>query len=241
MSYPLSDYARTSSFLQEKSIQEISGERRIYQVFPEDMILNIFSQVLCTLHFLQNRTCFYSGGIDASTFFITEKPIKFTYGKIPVDSPVTLKLDGFNNSCLTYNLTSEKTPYRIYNRQWLGVIYENLIQDQGDFYYIPSQLTEKGFTQIMAYDSQPYLSFDTYAAWIFLLSHPSIHYSVFASEKLQKKLWEPLWLQTDAMSMYYKLQKLMHQSRITFSDVYRLLLEVRLSKNLTNMLLQKIC
>ena len=157
-------------------------------------VLNIFLQVLTTLHFLQKNAYFSHGDLKSANIFLKEETVNYTYEDITINFDIGVKIGDFGQSSM--NIKTKDNVYHLYNRgnsltkvskgysRRVPYRVEIKYDDGFEYYKLPDEINELLFTRIRHLGLPFYNSFDTYTFIVSFLSIPEVYNTVFEKDIL---------------------------------------------------------
>lgn len=184
------------------------GKVSILPLVNEEIVKQILSQLVVGLHILQRNFGFISGDLKAANVLVKSEPIDTEYMKIKLKAPFTCKIADYGKSSCMIRRTNG-TALRFYNDNTLANAYlkvhpfaPDISEENGVFYYtIGKFFTSQIYTRTRHMGIPFYQSFDYYTILVSTLMIPSFYYMFFASEKLRKIFWDPIWVKSTAQSV----------------------------------------
>jgi len=222
---------------------------KLIEVVYPDVILNIFKQVISTLHFLQTTVFFTSSDCKTANIFIKSDPITVNYNNLIINSPFTCKIGDYGKASLSINLTNKNLPHRIFNKEWrssqylsVAPFHPHINEIDGIPFYVISNLTMAQFYTRSRHMGIPYyLSFDTYTFIISFLHDPAVFHSFFNNDIFRLHLWPSLWFPDDIDNIFSRIHhNIIKHIPGSYTVIVELLMGIKLKCNLTSLLLDTL-
>ena len=232
-------------FLEQRTVTEFNEPVKRKRIFTPKFVIDLFSQVLTNLQFLQKNYQLIHGNLYYNSIRIKREPIKLEYSTMRHTSELTFKIFNFkyasmnimrpNDQLLKFfnGSTAAKGYLRIF--PFKPVIDSSLDES---YYQIDDFTSAQSLVKIRHLGIQYYLSFDTITLVVSLLLIPEIYYAIMENPNLRMTLWDSLWHSRDHSRIYTRITEAMLKGTTGFgyADVVNLLKDVWLKCDLTDRL-----
>lgn len=237
-------------FKEMRAVKEIRDFNEVnnYELVKSQDVLNIFHQVLASLHYLQKQVQFVHGDLKVANIFVCSKPFNANYKGLAMKAPYTIKLGDYGKSSITMYMTKDKKPFRFYNRSRLSDAYLALmsfkpnvsIYNNEQYYEIGTISNAQMFAHYRHMGVPFYQTFDTYTFIVSYLLIPQVFYAVFTDPKLKGIIWDPLWAPDESSKAYSLIMKeLRNKDSMSIKTPLNILRKLRLKCDITNNLVEQ--
>lgn len=227
-----------------------------------NILINIFSQVLCNLHFLETNFYFFHGNLILDNIGVDlTKPTKLNY-TINSGSNMTIQLDShFSIYMLDFSTSSISFSNNYYGENKIIKIYpassSKVVSAYANVFPFTPKIEESNGTNVFIIDNLLDVTllndarnsglnfpsaFDVYVFMVSALLNPSIFYRIFSNIELKTKLWDVLWIDKEHIDAYKRIYNFIttsaNPSRI--EDVLSILKGKRIKCNILVILLTNL-
>jgi hypothetical protein len=224
-----------AEFRNTLNFSDQDGNSVTLQALKNDVIVDIFKQVIANLEFLHEKVEFNHGDFKANNILIQSTPSTGNYRGLNWKSSFTVKFADFAKSSLTI-IDSSGIPVRLFNysssaETYLGVFpfRPSLGTQFEESYYLLDTSTNVSLLARIRHMGIPYYySFDTYTFMISLLMIPEIYYPIMTNVTLRKVIWDNLWFEDDYSTAWSRLFNAIKEGKNAYGDILVILSGLKL-------------
>jgi len=234
------------NFFENKDINNFGEPTYRKRIFNEKFIIDMFTQLLVNLQFLQKNYQFIHGNLYVDNIAIRKDKINIEYSTIRHTSDLIFKIRDFSVASMNIKRSSIDSPniIRLFNSNEYAKGYFKLfpfkpvIDNSLDepYYLIEDFLNVQILAKIRHLGIPYYLSFDTITLVISLMLVPEIYYAVMSNNILKNVIWDSLWHPKDQSNVFNKLTNKMLEGINNFDVIIDILKGTWIKCKLTDQL-----
>lgn len=216
-------------FLESRNTAGFSEPENRRRVFTERFIIDMFTQLLVNLQFLQHNYQLIHGNLYVNNICMRKDPVRIEYSTIRHTSELTFKIRNFEVASM--NLRVPNRTIRLFNSNEYARSYFTLFpfkpviaKDLDEPYYqIEDFINLQVLAKVRHMGIPYYLSFDTISMIVSLMLIPEVYYAVMSNPILKNVIWDSLWHPKDQSDMFNKITAKMLAGVNTFDVVLEVL------------------
>lgn len=220
-------------FLENRDVSDFSKQIYRKKIFTESFIIDIFTQLLVNLQFLQKNYQFTHGNLFVDNICISKEPIKIEYSTIRHTSELTFRIRNFSYSSMNLKRYPGENPnlIRLFNSDdyakgyFMIFPFKPIIDKSLDepYYLIEDFINLQTLAKIRHLGIPYYSSFDTISIIVSLLLVPEIYYGVMTNPILKNVIWDSLWHPKDQSMIFTKITNKMSEGINSYEVVLDIL------------------